>query len=311
MSNSKTVSTEIITIAGGTYHEIILYPGNHQVYGSAGRAASALATLGVNVDLYTYADEVVDSVLRERACFENFTLHTNEVRESVIFHYEHGLAEPRIFNYPDTPYPAITVKAPCILRYGMLEGSAVIDAEYAVYDPQNVTNPEPFTANGSRAKHLALILNRYEAKTLSGQSELSDREHAEFLYESGHAEVIIIKQGPAGALICDKGKISYIPAYETSRVNKIGSGDAFVAYFSREWMLNKKQPTMLRIMPHLPPHATAKADFFLQQKGWLLSVPAPSSFLRRSLRVATEKSIWLAPSLPWHSFGLLSKRDGT
>ncbi|WP_407258256.1 PfkB family carbohydrate kinase [Klebsiella quasipneumoniae] len=75
----------------------------------------------------------------------------------------------------------------------------------------NVTNPEPFTANGSRAKHLALILNRYEAKTLSGQSELSDREHAEFLYESGHAEVIIIKQGPAGALICDKGKISYIP----------------------------------------------------------------------------------------------------
>lgn len=91
------------------------------VYGSAGRAASALATLGVNVDLYTYADEVVNSVLRERACFENFTLHTNEVRESVIFHYEHGLAEPRIFNYPDTPYPAITVKAPCILRYGMLE----------------------------------------------------------------------------------------------------------------------------------------------------------------------------------------------
>lgn len=92
MSNSKTVSTEIITIAGGAYHEIILYPGNHQVYGSAGRAASALATLGVNVDLYTYADEVVNSVLRERACFENFTLHTNEVRESVIFHYEHGLA---------------------------------------------------------------------------------------------------------------------------------------------------------------------------------------------------------------------------
>ncbi|WP_407258255.1 hypothetical protein [Klebsiella quasipneumoniae] len=26
MSNSKTVSTEIITIAGGAYHEIILYP---------------------------------------------------------------------------------------------------------------------------------------------------------------------------------------------------------------------------------------------------------------------------------------------
>jgi len=240
MSNSKTFSTEIITIAGGTYHEISLHPGNHQVYGSAGRAASALATLGVNVDLYTYADEVVDSGLRERACFENFTLHPNEVRESVIFHYEHGLAEPRIFNYPDTPYPVITVKAPCVLRYGMLEGSAVIDAEYAVYDPQNVTNPEPFTANGSRAKHLALILNRYEAKSLSGQRELSDREHAEFLYESGHAEVIIIKQGPAGALICDKGNISYIPAYETSRVNKIGSGDAFVAYFSREWMLNKK-----------------------------------------------------------------------
>jgi len=238
MSNDKIT----ITIAGGTYHEVCLHPGNHQVYGSAGRAASALATFGVNVDLHTYADDVVSSVISDRAHFENFTLNVHSVRESVMFHYEHGLAEPRIFNYPDTPYPAMTITAPYVLRYGMLEGSAVVDADYAVYDPQNVTNPESFTANGSKARHLALILNRYEARTLSGKSELSDRQQAEFLYNDGHAEVIIIKQGPAGALICDNGIISYVPAYETSSVHKIGSGDVFVANFAYEWMLNKKTP---------------------------------------------------------------------
>jgi nucleoside 2-deoxyribosyltransferase len=240
MSNDKMLTENSITIVGGAYHEVCLHPGNHQVYGSAGRAASALAMLSVNVDLHTYADDVVSSVLRDRAHFEKFKLNAHPIRESVMFHYEHGLAEPRIFNYPDTPYPTMTVTAPCVLRYGMLEGSSIVDADYAVYDPQNVTNPEPFTANGSKAKHLALILNRYEARTLSCQNGLSDRQQAEFLYNNGYAEVIIIKQGPAGALICDKGNISYVPAYETNFVHKIGSGDAFVAYFAYEWMLNKK-----------------------------------------------------------------------
>ncbi|HFD3845192.1 MULTISPECIES: PfkB family carbohydrate kinase [Serratia] len=229
-----------ITIAGGTYHEVCLHPGNHQVYGSAGRAASALATFGVNVELCTYADDVVGSVIRDRAHFENFTLNVHSVQESVTFHYEHGLAEPRIFNQPDNPYPSMMITAPYVLRYGMLEGSAVVDADYAVYDPQNVTNPEPFTANGSKAQHLALILNCYEARALSGKRELSDQQQAEFLYNNGHAEVIIIKQGPAGALIFDRGVISHIPAYETSYIHKIGSGDVFVAYFAYEWMINKK-----------------------------------------------------------------------
>lgn len=161
-----------------------------------------------------------------RAYFEGFDVDIQPIARSILFHYEHGLSEPKIYNAPPALMPDIRLKATNVLRYGMLEGTAVVDAEYAVYDPQNVSTPELFEQNGSTAKNLALILNRYEATTLSGQPGLSAAEQAIYLFNQGHAQVIIIKQGPAGALVCDNGKISTVPAYETSHVFKIGSGDA-------------------------------------------------------------------------------------
>lgn len=240
MNQLTMADRDVVNVVGGTYHEICQHPGHHSIYGSAGRAASALATLNVKVDLHTYADEDVGQVLRERAHFERFTVYVHPVRRSILFYYEHGLSEPKIYNISGDNLPVISLKAANVLRYGMLEGSAVVDAEYAVYDPQNVSEPESFSQNGSTAKNLALILNRYEAATLSRQSHLSEAEQAKHLFDKGHAQVIIIKQGPAGALVCDHGKIITVPAYETSHVSKIGSGDAFVAYFAQEWMINKK-----------------------------------------------------------------------
>ncbi|WP_447879664.1 PfkB family carbohydrate kinase [Serratia fonticola] len=231
---------DILTVVGGTYHEVCQHPGYHDIFGSAGRAASALANLNVSVSLHTYADDKVAQVLRERAYFEHFNVKIEPVSKSILFHYEHGLSGPKIYDVPPAPQPDIKLKAVNVLRYGMLEGSAVVDAEFAVYDPQNVCAPESFQKNGSTAKHLALVLNRYEAATLSGQSELSAVEQATYLFDKGHAQVIIIKQGPAGALVCDNGKISTVPAYETNRIFKIGSGDVFVAYFAHDWMINKK-----------------------------------------------------------------------
>ncbi|EIH2176492.1 nucleoside 2-deoxyribosyltransferase, partial [Escherichia coli] len=202
------------------------HPGYHDIFGSAGRAASALAHLKVPVNFHTYADDSVAQVLRERAYFEGFDVDIQPIARSILFHYEHGLSEPKIYNAPPALMPDIRLKATNVLRYGMLEGTAVVDAEYAVYDPHNVSTPELFEQNGSTAKNLALILNRYEATTLSGQPGLSAAEQAIYLFNQGHAQVIIIKQGPAGALVCDNGKISTVPAYETSHVFKIGSGDA-------------------------------------------------------------------------------------
>ncbi|EKN3402644.1 nucleoside 2-deoxyribosyltransferase [Yersinia enterocolitica] len=240
MSNLNAETHNTITVTGGVYHEYCLHPGYKNLYGSAGRAASALSHLNVPVILHTYADESAELMLRERAYFENFDVCTVKTERSVFFHYDQGLAEPKIYGIPDAPLPTHNISAENVLRYGMLEGTAVVDAEYAVYDPQNVSTPESFHANGSRAKHLALVLNRYEASTLcGGRRDLSAADLAAELYRQGHAQVIIIKQGPAGALVCENGTISTVPAYETDKVFKIGSGDAFAAYFAHAWMIEK------------------------------------------------------------------------
>lgn len=238
--NTNTTKNDVITIVGGTYHEVCQHPGNHDILGSAGRAASALAHLKASVHLHTYADSRVAQVLRERAHFEGFHLDIQPIEQSITFLYEHGLSEPKIYDVFPEPMPDITLEATNVLRYGMLEGTAVVHAEYAVYDPQNVSKPESFRQNGSTAKNLALILNLYEAARLSGQTKWTPEEQITYLFNQNHAQVIILKQGPAGALVCDNGKISSIPAYETCHVSKIGSGDAFVAYFAYEWMINKK-----------------------------------------------------------------------
>ncbi|ARA77889.1 nucleoside 2-deoxyribosyltransferase [Pectobacterium brasiliense] len=228
-----------MSVVGGVYHEVCLRPSYHDVYGSAGRAASALSHLNVPVMLYTYADTDTTELLCERATHEGFGLSIQAASKPIYFDYDQGLAEPKIYGVPENKLPPQIIKDKNILRYGMLEGTAIIDAEYAVYDPQNVLKPEKFGENGSKAENLALVLNRYEAASLSGKKELSTEEQATFLYANKFAQVIIIKQGPAGALICDHGKISSVPAYETQNVFKIGSGDAFAAYFAHAWMIEK------------------------------------------------------------------------
>lgn len=239
INTDPKIADPVMSVVGGVYHEVCLRPGYHDVYGSAGRAVSALSHLDVPVILYTYADTDTADLLRERAIHEGFGLNIQAASNPIYFTYDQGLAEPKIYGVPDDKLTPQVVKDTNILRYGMLEGTAVIDAEYAVYDPQNVLKPEKFDANGSKAKNLALVLNRYEAVSLSGQKGLSAEQQAQFLYENKFAQVIIIKQGPAGALICDHGKISSVPAYETQNVFKIGSGDAFAAYFAHAWMIEK------------------------------------------------------------------------
>ncbi|HEM7146959.1 TPA: nucleoside 2-deoxyribosyltransferase [Providencia stuartii] len=238
--STNITEKNIIEIVGGAYYEICQYPSTLDIFGSAGRAASALAHINATVHLHTYADNNAAQVLRERGHLEGFNVNIQHIDQSIIFRYEHGLSEPKIYGVPPNPMPTIRLKAAHVLRYGMLETSAIVDAEYAVYDPQNVLEPKSFHHNGSTAKNLALILNRYEAEQLSKQLGLPLEQQAQYLLDQENAQVIIIKLGPAGALVCDKNTISTIPAYETKHVSKIGSGDAFVAYFAYEWMINKK-----------------------------------------------------------------------
>lgn len=228
----------MITIVGGVYRERCMRPAWDDFYGSAGRAATAIARFGGQAELHACVDSSTEIVVNARAAAEGFHFHSTAVQGGVTFEYIHGLANPDIRRgiYVKSK---LQVNAEKVLRFGMIDGTAVIDSDYVVFDPQNADGPELFRTNGSKAKHLALVLNRHEANLLVPySSELNAQELAIALAKQEDAEVVVIKMGPLGALVYDNGAISTVPAYRTERVWKIGSGDTFAAHFALGWMDN-------------------------------------------------------------------------
>lgn len=231
----------MITVVGGIYRERCMRPSWHETYGSAGRAATAIARLGGPVELHGYLDNDALYIMQSKAALEGFALAAIEVPYGVAFDYTHGLSTPRIHKPAET-YAPITLSKEKVLRFGMIEGTAIINCEYAVYDPQSAEHPEPFSANGSKAKHLALVLNRHEASCMCGTAGESPEAMAQQLADETGAEIVVIKMGPLGALVHDKGVVSWIPAYRTNRVWKIGSGDTFAAHFAYAWLQENRSP---------------------------------------------------------------------
>ncbi|WP_111894921.1 PfkB family carbohydrate kinase [Acinetobacter sp. MB5] len=229
----------MITIAGGIYEEYCMHPYRYNIFGSGGRAASAIAAMGGDVKLISYCSDKILDVISTRAKLDNFILETIHTSENIKFHYTHGLAEPLIYN-KNSDNPPIEINSENIIRFGFMEGTAIINCEYAVYDPQNVISAELFYSNGSKAKHLAIVLNQYEAKSMFQIDDIS-----ELLLQiavSQQAEIVILKKGPDGCLVYDHktNKINHVPAFKTEKVSKIGSGDNFVAHFGYAWMEQKK-----------------------------------------------------------------------
>lgn len=260
-------------IVGGIYREMCARPQWDEVYGSAGRAASAIARLGGEVELHGYLDANLAPAMQARAADESFKLCSTQLPCSATFSYTHGLAVPQICR--PVKQPDLHVRGEKILRFGMLEGTAVVDADYVVYDPQNVTEAEPFASNGSRAEHLALVLNRYEAVQLLDESGLNPQEITERLAAQQGAEVVVLKMGPKGALVYHQGTHHLVPAYTTSRVWKIGSGDQFAANFAYAWMEERRPPV------EAAERASRSTAFYAQHRGYPTvaeldaSAPAP------------------------------------
>lgn len=198
----------------------------------------------------------------------------------------------------------LQINAEKVLRFGMIDGTAVIEAKYAVFDPQNADGPESFKANGSKAEHLALVLNRHEAHQLVSDSrDLSPQELATALASQEGAEVVVIKMGPLGALVYDKGSISHVPAYRTKRVWKIGSGDTFAAHFALGWMdsgLSAHEAAA---------NASIATAFYCENQGLPIPPYSPASIQsrynhRNGTVMGTHRwSIWQARSLRSQSCG--------
>lgn len=230
-------------MVGGVYAERCLLPDWNAVYGSAGRAAAAISALGHSVELQAYMCNEAKSQMQAVAHFApHFKLRPESCDHLINFRYLHDLATPEILGTPPTCLPALSVHAERVLRFGMLESTAVVRADWAVYDPQNQGSAEPFAQNGSTAEHLALVLNLVEARKMSGLKAGAAIECAQVIRKVQGAEVVVIKMGPCGALVVDVNGARNVPAYHSHSVWKIGSGDVFAATFAAEWMAGGREP---------------------------------------------------------------------
>lgn len=226
----------MITVIGGVYRELVLREGWDEYFGSAGRAAEALAELGSEVELHTYLDKGAAASLANRNRKKRYTIHSREVDRVATFAYMHELATPSI-SPPSDDHASFAIKTKNAVVYGLFAGTAAVDADYVVYDPQNAARPRLFRDQDSKARHLAVVLNQFEASTLLNMPAETDLDVlAEKIAELEGAEVVIMKAGPVGAYVWTAKEQVFAPSYQTSLVFKIGSGDIFVATFAQGWI---------------------------------------------------------------------------
>lgn len=228
----------MIHVVGGTYYEHCSEPYWDQLFGSGLRAAAALSRLSDRIELHTYIGEAAADSLSTHATTWNIeadALHATQVPQTLAFSYFHALSTPHISPALALVIPsgAISVDGECVLRFGMLEGDGIVSGKRVVYDPQSALNPRPFSENGSRAEHLAIVANQREASMLTGATALTDVGSR--LREQSGAEVVVIKRGAVGATVFTREEVTTIPAYRTERVWPLGSGDVFAAVFAHCW----------------------------------------------------------------------------
>lgn len=223
----------MIDIVGGVYLERCHWPPRRALYGSGGRAAAAISQLVKPIRLHTYIGDREREALRSIASSYGFFVQTSEIPQTIAFDYFHGLSVPTITPAHRKPTRPLNVTGNFVLRFGFIEGDAVVNGETVVYDPQNVLHPTLFTANGSRADRLAVILNRGEGALLSQKKNPHDIVKA--VADAESAEVVVLKLGPLGAMVWERGKVTTVPCFKTDYVWPIGSGDVFAAVFFSYW----------------------------------------------------------------------------
>jgi nucleoside 2-deoxyribosyltransferase len=243
----------MIEVVGGTYEELCRYPGWHQFFGSGGRAAAAITTLGGTARLYTFSQVAMESRRRALADAFGFDVVVTSGAPEVKFEYFHALTPVQYipsFEPLSNSGRRIEVRGDAVLRFGMLEGEGVVTAKRCVYDPQSPVEPRPFEANGSTADELAIVCNLGEARQLSGCEEPSACAAA----LAQRTSVAVVKAGAAGAWVATSGSTATVPSYRTAMVFPIGSGDVFTAAFAKAWLEDGATPVDAA---HLASRATA------------------------------------------------------
>lgn len=219
-------------IVGGVYREECVRPHWSRLFGSAGRAAVALSTLSPNSHLTAYAYTGWAEDVRQTMHGLGVRTDLREITANIGFHYFHPLSVSELVGPPSKPLPSLSASGDVVLRFGMVEGDAVIRARRAIYDPQHPSAALLFHANSSTAKELAIVLNEAELKYGVGGGDIWAYETVRDRFK---ADVIVVKRGPFGAVVMQPSGNVQLPAYRSETVFKLGSGDIFSAVFAHLW----------------------------------------------------------------------------
>lgn len=183
---------------------------------------------------YSTGGEEIQKMMKVYAGSEPLEPHIVPNSSSVSFYYDHPLSRPSIQGR-NSDSLNIVANGKYVIGFGMLEATTQIEGEWVVYDPQSPSHPLSFKDQGGEAEHLALVLNESEAKLLTGENDLM--KISESLFRNEQCEILIIKRGAKGAIVFQLGdnKGVVVPAFRTSHVWPIGSGDVFTTVFSYYW----------------------------------------------------------------------------
>ncbi len=230
-------------VVGGLYKELCTIPQWSATFGSGGRAAAVISGFSEKVILHTYAEDISNEGISSLKQL-GVEVITNLRSSNIVFAYFHPLSRPYIQPNPNEieQIKPISVSGDAVLRFGFIEGDTIVTADRAVYDPQTWRNVESFSANGSVAQELAIVLNELELKSATQLEDLGAA--AAHLLQHQGASVVIAKRGIRGATIFEhNGRSTDIPCYRSSYVFKIGTGDVFSAIFSYYWA-EKRLPVL-------------------------------------------------------------------
>lgn len=231
-----------IVIVGGSYGEECSYPRQQIFRGSGGRAAALISSLNVAVTLHTFTGPQLTSLFESIAHKLGYNLNAYPYSEDIWFRYRYPLGKPTILCTSNIEKSNIApISADLALVYGMIEERPTIHAKRAVYDPQDGSKSKHFDANGSTADELALVVSYSEGKALAG-GETDCGKIAEILLQQPKVTAVVVKCGPQGALVRTATIHEWVRPFPTTRVYKIGSGDAFSAAFAFAWLIEKQEP---------------------------------------------------------------------
>ena len=230
-----------MVVAGGFYYEHCMLPRVDDGFGSGGRAAFALAASGIPVDWHYYCPPDEKSRVPMLLAASNLSHHSSPSDEIISFRYVHPLSKPLFYPQGWTQSKPLEIEGDTVLRFGFMEGDAIVSGSKVVYDPQSPNRPVPYRQNGSTAQELAIVLNADEVLAY-GCNDDESAAVMKIANEDG-TDIVIVKAGVHGCRVYEKGNFAAtIPPYHSPRVYKIGTGDIFSAAFAYHWAIRGVSP---------------------------------------------------------------------